>query len=75
MAFTVKEKINPETMLEEPRETQEILEYPPPRPETPRDGEDATARAAKDLRDKLAKDEETLENEERRAPVWPQQLI
>ena len=51
-------------MLEEPTE---ILQEPPTRPETPRDGEDATASAARDLRDKLAKDRKTLENEEKRA--------
>ena len=42
-------------MLEDPTD---ILEEPPPRPETPRDGEDPTARAARDLRDKLARDRE-----------------
>ena len=32
MAATVKENVNPEVMLEEPKN---ILEEPPPRPETP----------------------------------------
>ena len=64
MAIRVKENVNREIMLEDPKE---ILEVPPPRPETPRGGEDATARAAKDLTDKLEIDRVTLENEERRA--------
>ena len=38
----------------------------PPRPETPSDGEDSTAKATRDLRDKPARDRMVLENEERR---------
>ena len=36
MAVTVKENVEPEVMLEEPKD---ILELPAPRPETPREGE------------------------------------
>ena len=60
----MEENVNPEIMREDQKE---ILEERPLRPETPRDGEDATARTARGLRDKLARDRVTLENEERRA--------
>ena len=63
MAVTVKENVNPEIILEEPKD---ILEEPPPRPETPREGETENATAARNLRDKLARDRLLLENEERR---------
>ena len=63
MAVTVKENRNPEVMLEEQKD---ILEQPPPRPETPRDGENEDAARARNLRDKLARDREMLENEKRR---------
>ena len=58
MAVTVKENVNPEIILEEPKD---ILEEPPPRPVTPRDGENEDARNARILRDKLA-----MDNEERK---------
>ena len=35
-AVTVKENVNPEVMLKDPKD---ILEEPPPGPETPREGE------------------------------------
>ena len=63
MAVTVKENVNPEIILEEPKD---ILEEPPPRPETPRDGENEDARNARILRDKLAMDRVVLENEKRK---------
>ena len=63
MAVTVKENVNPEIILEEPKD---ILEEPPPRPETPREGENEDARNARILRDKLASDRVVLENEERK---------
>ena len=63
MAVTAKEDVNPEIMLEVPKKN---LEEPPQRPETPREGEIASARAARDLKDKLARDSMTLGNEERR---------
>ena len=63
MAVKVKENVNPEIILEDPKD---ILEEPPPRPETPREGENEDARNARTLRDKLARDRVLLENEERR---------
>ena len=63
MAVTVKENVNPEIILEEPKD---ILEEPPPRPETPRDGENEDARNARILRDKLAIDRVVLENDKRK---------
>ena len=63
MAVTVKENVNPEVMLEEPKY---ILEEPPPRPGTPREGEIEAVTAARNLRDKLATDRVMLKNEERR---------
>ena len=63
MAVKVKENVNPEIILEE---SKDILEEPPPRPETPREGENENARNARTLRYKLARDRVLLENEERR---------
>ena len=62
MAVTVKENVNTEIILEEPKD---ILEEPPPRPETPRDVEKEDARNARILRDKLARDRVVLENEDK----------
>ena len=64
LAVTVKESVIPELLLEEPRET---LFEPLPRPETPREKENAQAIAEREARDKLARDKILLENEERRA--------
>ena len=58
MAVTVKENVNPEVILEEPKD---ILEEPPPRPETPREGETEAAMTVRNLRDRVM-----LENKERR---------
>ena len=64
LAVTVKESVNPELLLEEPREVLfELL----PRLETPREHESAQAIAERAARDKLARDKIVLENEERRA--------
>ena len=63
MAVTVKENVDPELMLEDPKD---ILEEPPPRPEMPREGENEAATTARNLRDKLARDRVMLENEERK---------
>ena len=63
MAVTVKQYVNPEVILEAPKD---ILEKPPPRPETPRKGETEAATTARNLRDKLASDRVMLQNEERR---------
>ena len=64
LAVIVKESVNPELLLEEPRE---ILFEPLPRPETPREQETAQAIAEREARDKLARGKILLENEERRA--------
>ena len=63
MAVTVKENVNPEVMLEDPKP---VLEEPEPRPETPREGESAAATAAREARDRLLKDRVAVEKEERR---------
>ena len=63
MAVTVKENVNPEVMLEDPKP---VLEEPEPRPETPREGESTAATAAREARDRLLKDRVAAENEERR---------
>ena len=63
LAVTVKENVNPEVMLEEPKD---ILEEPPPRPETLREGDNEAATIARNFRDKLARDRVRLENDERR---------
>ena len=64
LAVTVKESVNPELLLEEPRE---IMFEPVPRPETPREQEKAQAIAEREARDKLAREKILFENEERRA--------
>ena len=53
MAVRVKENVNPEVFLEDPKP---VLEEPEPRPETPRDGENAAATAAREARDRLLRD-------------------
>ena len=58
MAVTVKENVNPKVILENPKD---MLEEPPPRPETPREGENEAATTARNLRDKLATDRVMLE--------------
>ena len=64
LAVKVKESVNAELLVEEPRG---ILLEPLPRPETPREQENARAIAEREARDKLARDKNLLENEERRA--------
>ena len=63
MAVTVKENVKPEVMLEEPKD---VIEEPPPRAETPREGEIEAATTARNLKDKLAIDRVMLKKEERR---------
>ena len=63
MPVTVKENVNPEVMLEDPKP---VLEEPEPRPETPRERESAAATAAREARDRLLRDRVAAENEERR---------
>ena len=53
MAVAVKENVSPEVMLEDPKD---LLEKPPPRPETPREVEDEAATTARNLKNKLARD-------------------
>ena len=63
MAVTVKENVNPEVNLEDPKP---VLEEPEPRPETHREGETAAATAARKARDRLLRDRIAAENEERK---------
>ena len=63
LAVTVKESVNPEILLEEPKE---VIDEPMPRPETPGDHETAQAAADREARDRLRRDRVILENEERR---------
>ena len=63
LAVTVKESVNPELLLEEPKE---VLLEPLPRPETPREHENAQAITEREARDQLARDKILLENEERK---------
>ena len=64
LAVTVKESVDPELLLQEPKE---VLLEQLPRPETPREHENAQAIADREARDQLARDKINLENEERRA--------
>ena len=63
LALTVKENMNPEMLLEEPKE---IIDELMPRPETPGLTEDAHAVGDREARDRLARDKVILENQERR---------
>ena len=63
LAVTVKESVNPELLLEEPKE---VLLEPLPRPETPREHENALAITEREAQDQLARDKILLENEERK---------
>ena len=60
MAVTVKENVNTEIMLEDPKP---VIEEPESRPETPRTYEDANAVTARETRDKLMRDRVAAENE------------
>ena len=64
LAVTVKESVDPELLLQEPKE---VLLEQLPRPETPRENENAQAIVDREARDQLARDKINLENEERRA--------
>ena len=63
LAVTVKENVNPEIILEEPKE---VVDEPMPRPETPEETETAQAVADRESRDRLRRDKAIQENEERR---------
>ena len=62
IAVTIKENVDPEVLIEEPKA---VMEEPLPRPETPGTNEDAQAVTEREARDKLARDKVILENEER----------
>ena len=63
LGVTVKENVNPEIILEEPKE---VVDEPMPCPETPRETETAQAVADRENRDRLRRDKVIQENEERR---------
>ena len=65
LAVTVKENVNPEIILEEPKE---VVDEPMPRPETPGETETAQAVTDREQRDRLRRDKVILENQERREP-------
>ena len=64
LAVTVKESVDPELLLQEPKE---VLLEQLPRSETPKENENAQAIVDREARDQLARDKINLENEERRA--------
>ena len=59
MAVTVYEKLDPEMLLEDPKDSDL-------KPETPRTGEDALAVKEREERDRMARDKVQMENEQRR---------
>ena len=63
MAVTVKENVNPELLLEDPKP---VIEEREPRPQTSQVGNDTVAIAFREARDRLRKDKVALKNEERR---------
>ena len=63
LASTVKENVNPEIILEDPKvAVDEIM----PRPETPGEAESAQAVTDREARDRLRRGKVILENQERR---------
>ena len=63
LAVTVKDSVNPDKLLEDPKE---VIDEPMPRPETPGEHETAQAIADREERDKARRYKVTLENEERK---------
>ena len=63
LAVTVEENVNPEIILEDPKE---VVVEPMPRPETPEDAESAQAVTDRETRDRKRRDKVILENQERR---------
>ena len=63
LAVTVKENVNPEIILEEPKE---VVDEPLPRPETPGETETAQAVTDREQRNRLRRDKLIQENQERR---------
>ena len=62
-AVTVKDKVSPKIILEDPKPIVAELE---PRPEIPRTGDAANAIAAREARDRMMRDHVAAENEEKR---------
>ena len=62
LAVTVKENVNPEIILEDPKE---VVGEPMPRPETPAEAESAHAVTNRQARNRLRGDKVILENQER----------
>ena len=63
LAVTVKESVNPEILLEEPKE---VIDEPMPRPQTLGETENAQAVTDREARDRLRRDKVIPENQERR---------
>ena len=63
LAVTVKESVNPDMLLEEPKE---VIEEPMPRLETPGEQETVQATRDREARERLRRDRVTLENGEKR---------
>ena len=64
LVVTVKENVDPEVLLKEPRA---VLEESLPQPETQLNNEDAQAVIKREAQDRLARERVLLENEERGA--------
>ena len=62
LAVTVKESVNPEILLEEPKE---VIDKLMTRPETPGETENAQVVTEREARDRLRRDKVILENQER----------
>ena len=63
LGVTVKENVNPEIILEDPKK---VVYEPMPRPETLGEAENAHAKTDRETRDRLRRDKVILENQERR---------
>ena len=63
LAVTVKENVNPEVLLEDPKP---VIEEPMPRPETPRQNETEQATTDREARHRSLRDKVVLENEARK---------
>ena len=63
LGVTVKENVNPEIILEDPKK---VVDEPMPRPETLGEAENAQAKTDRETRDRLRRDKVILENQERR---------
>ena len=67
LAVTVKENVNPEIILEEPKE---VVDEPMPRPETPGEAETAQAVTDRELRDRLRIDKVRQTRNSRKKRTW-----